>query len=163
MAAASHSPFVFRQHMSRLESLNDQFRRMPPVSAMALRATAWDGDVLQLHAPLDATVKDKGSAFGGSLAGAMTLAGWGLLTLKLAEAGLTAEVYIADSQLRYLKPLKEDLVAEARLDARSDWDNALRVFNERGRVRVAVVARIDSGDGAVAAELEGRFALIRTG
>jgi len=133
------------------------------VSAMALRATAWDGDVLQLQAPLAANVNDKGSAFGGSLAGAMTLAGWGLLTLKLAEAGLAAEVYIADSQLRYLRPLKDDLVAEGRLDARCDWPGTLRVFRDRGRARVSVVARIDAADGAVAAELEGRFALIRTG
>ena len=74
---------------------------------------------MQLHAPLDANVNDKGCAFGGSLAGVMTLAGWGLLTLKLEEAGLEGEVYVADSQLRYLKPLYADLQAEARLPEKS--------------------------------------------
>lgn len=148
--------------MSALESLNAQFRQMPPVSAMALHAVAWDGDVLRLQAPLAANVNDKGSAFGGSLAGAMTLAGWGLLTLKLEEAGLHAEVYVADSQLRYLTPLKADLVAEARLEPGTDWDGVLRAFRERGRARVTIAARIGAGDGAAAAELGGRFALIRS-
>jgi thioesterase domain-containing protein len=149
--------------MSSIDTLNAQFRQMPPVLAMALNAIAWDGDVLRLQAPLAANVNDKGSAFGGSLAGAMTLAGWGLLTLKLAEAGLAAEVYVADSQLRYLVPLKADLVAEARLEAGTDWDGVLRTFRDRGRARVSVIARVEAGNGATAAELGGRFALIRSG
>src|SRR5688572_33465248 len=92
-----------------LHELNAQYAAMPPVAAMRLRAVARDGDVLRLHAPLDANVNDKGCAFGGSMASAMTLAGWGLLTLRLAEAGIAAEVYVADSQLRYLRPLYADL------------------------------------------------------
>ena len=146
-----------------LHQLEAQFAAMPPVAAMRLRVLACDGDVLRVHAPLDANVNDKGCAFGGSMASAMTLAGWGLLTLRLAEADLAAEVYVADSQLRYLKPLYADLVAEAWLEPGTDWDAAMRSLIERGRARVTVLARVLDPEGHAVAEFGGRFAALRKG
>ena len=147
--------------MNPLESLNAHYQAMPPVAAMQIRATAFAGDALRLEAPLAANVNDKDCAFGGSLASIMTLAGWGLLTLRLAEAGLRAEVYVADSEVRYLRPLYTDLLAEARLEPGLDWDAFLRSFRERGRARAAVTAAVLGPDGAVAATLTGRFAALR--
>ena len=144
-----------------LAALNAHFAAMPPVAAMRLQAVALAGDRLRLHAPLAANVNDKGCAFGGSLAGAMTLAGWGLLTIRLAEAGETAEVYVADSRLRYLAPLYEDLVAEAWPAPDTDWDGVLRSLRERGRARVEMVAHVVDSTGRAVAAFEGRFAAIR--
>ena len=144
-----------------LHALNAQYAAMPPVAAMQLRAVACDGDVLRLEAPLAANVNDKGCAFGGSMASAMTLAGWGLLTTKLAEAGLVAEVYVADSQLKYLKPLYADLVAEAWLEPATDWGVVLRGLRDRGRARATVAARVVDPGGEVVAEFSGRYAALR--
>jgi thioesterase domain-containing protein len=145
-----------------LAALNAQYRAMPPVAAMRLQAVDGDDAMLRLVAPLAENVNDKGCAFGGSLASAMTLAGWGWLVLRLAEAGIEAEVYVADSQLRYVRPLYEDLVAEARLAPGVDWDAVLRGLRERGRARAEMFARVIAADGAEAATFAGRFALIRT-
>jgi thioesterase domain-containing protein len=147
--------------MPDLERLNAHYLAMPPVAAMRVRAVRLDGDCLHLHAPLDANVNDKACAFGGSLASVMTLAGWGLLTLKLEQAGLSGEVYVADSQLRYLKPLYADLQAEARLGPDVDWDEVLRAFRGRGRARAHIQALVRDPDGEPVAELAGRFALLR--
>ena len=144
-----------------LAALNTHFAAMPPVAAMHLRAVGIDGDRLRLHAPLAANVNDKGCAFGGSLAGAMTLAGWGLLTTRLAQAGIAAEVYVADSRLRYLAPLYEDLVAEAWPAPGTDWDGVSRSLRERGRARVEMVAHVVDSTGRAVAAFEGRFAAIR--
>ena len=144
-----------------LAALNTHFAAMPPVAAMHLRAVGIDGDRLRLHAPLAANVTDKGCAFGGSLAGAMTLAGWGLLTTRLAQAGIAAEVYVADSRLRYLAPLYEDLVAEAWPAPGTDWDGVSRSLRERGRARVEMVAHVVDSTGRAVAAFEGRFAAIR--
>lgn len=144
-----------------LDALNAHYDAMPPVAAMRIRAVAFDGERLQLHAPLAANVNDKDCAFGGSLASLMTLAGWGLLTLKLEQAGLKAEVYVADSQLRYLRPLYTDLHGDAALAPDVDWDAVLRAFRDRGRARASVMAWVHGPEGEVVAELEGRFALLR--
>lgn len=147
--------------MNGLDALNAHLAGMPPVAAMQVRAVAFDGQALQLQAPLAANVNDKGCAFGGSMSGLMTLAGWGLLTLKMESAGLPAEVYVADSHVRYLKPLYADLHGEARLEPDVDWDAFLRSFRERGRARAGVLATLRDPDGAVVAELSGRFAALR--
>lgn len=147
--------------MSLLDELNAHYDAMPPVAAMQVRAVHYDGEVLRLEAPLARNVNDKACAFGGSLVSLMTLAGWGLVTARLKEAGIAAEVYVADSQVRYLAPLYSDLVAEARLDAGTDWGDVLQAWRARGRARAAVQARVPGPDGAPVAELAARFAALR--
>ncbi|HMB57137.1 MAG TPA: YiiD C-terminal domain-containing protein [Arenimonas sp.] len=146
--------------MTELSALDRYFDAMPPAAAMRIRAERFDGDLLALHAPLTANLNDKGCAFGGSLASVMTLAGWGLLTLKLKRAGLDAEVYVADSQVRYLAPLYDDLRAEATLSDGGDWDAALHCFRSRGRARLALGALVRSADGRLVASLQARFAIM---
>ena len=141
--------------------LDAWFAAMPPVAAMGIRSAGHDGEVLRLVAPLDANVNDKACAFGGSLASIMTLAGWGLLTLRLGDAGIDSDVYVADSQVRYLRPLFTDLEAEARLADDVDWDGVLRAWRERGRARASIVSRVLGPDGAAVAELAARFAALR--
>lgn len=143
-----------------LAELAAHYDAMPPVRALEVRPRAWDGERLRVHAPLAANVNDKACAFGGSLAGVMTLAGWGLLTLKARAAGLVAEVYVADSQLRYLAPLYDDLEAEASLAPGQDWDAIEAQFRARGKARVEVEAVIRRPDGASASTLQARFALM---
>jgi thioesterase domain-containing protein len=146
---------------SSLDALNASFLAMPPVAAMGIRAIACDGEQLYLHAPLAANVNDKNCAFGGSLASVMTLAAWGLLTWRLAEADITAEVYVADSQLRYLAPLQEDLLGEAHFADGEDWGGFLRCFRDRGRGRIGLQAKIRDSHGRAVAEMNARFAALR--
>lgn len=143
-----------------LRALSDHLLGMPPVRAMGLRVLGFDGEILRLQAPLAPNVNDKGCAFGGSLAGLMTLAGWGLATLKLGEAGQRAEVYVADSHVRYLAPLHADLVAEAMLAPGESWDAFLSTFAARGRARITLQARIALPDGGDACTLQARFAAL---
>jgi thioesterase domain-containing protein len=114
-----------------------------------------------VHAPLDANVNDKQCAFGGSLASVMTLAAWGLLTWRLRREGLAAEVYVADSRVRYLAPLQDDLLGEAELEVGEDWASFLRCFRDRGRARIGLTACVRDGRGEVVAELNARFAALR--
>ena len=134
---------------------------MPPVSAMAIRAESFDGEELRLAAPRAATLTAKACAFGGSLASLMTLAGWGWLMLQTARAGRPSEVYVADSQIRYLAPLYGDLRGVARLAEDEDWTATLRCLGERGRARVAMRAEVLDSGGAAIATLAARFALKR--
>ncbi|MFY2763900.1 YiiD C-terminal domain-containing protein [Arenimonas sp. MALMAid1274] len=147
--------------MNPLDFLNAQYRSMPPVAAMQIQALSWDGDALRLRAPIAANVNDKHSAFGGSLASIMTLAAWGMLTLKLQQCGIQAQVYVADSHVRYLKPLYADLLAEARLEPEVDWDHVLHSYRDRGRARAAVVSAVLGPEGEPMATLTGRFAALR--
>ncbi|WP_448482247.1 YiiD C-terminal domain-containing protein [Pseudoxanthomonas mexicana] len=143
-----------------LQELREYCRGMPPVAAMQVEVEGMRGDALRLTAPLSANVNDKGNAFGGSLTSLMTVAGWGLVTLKLRLAGLKAEVYVADSQIRYLAPLYGDLVAEAVFAEGQAWDLFVDTLVQRGRVRIQVDARVLLPEGGLATTLSGRYVAI---
>lgn len=142
-----------------LDALRAQIMAMPPARAMQLRVAAGGGGRLRLEAPLAANVNDKGTAFGGSLASLMTLAAWGLTALRVELAGLPAEVYVADSRVRYLAPLRGDLVAEAWLEE-GDWDGFLDTLRRRGRARATLAAHVLLPGGGVAAASRSRYAAI---
>lgn len=143
-----------------LDAIAAHYRSMPPVAAMDVRILGYDGDALRLHAPLARHVNDKGCAFGGSLVSLMTLAGWGLVTLRLEQAGIAADVYVADSDVRYLAPLYADLQAEARLDADASWDGFIIALRERGRARALLRARVPLPEGGVATECAARYVAV---
>lgn len=132
-------------------------RAMPPVRALELELGDYDGLHLRLRAPLAPNVNDKGCAFGGSLASLLTLAAWGLASLKLGEAGLGAEVYVQDSTLRYLAPLQADLEATAWLDPAQGWDDFIAALRSRGKARARLLAEVAPPGGGVACSFEGRF------
>lgn len=143
-----------------LRAIAEHFRTMPPVAGMGITIHGFDGDALRLGAPLARHVNDKGSAFGGSLASLMTLAGWGLVTLQLHAAAIDAEVYVADSHVRYLKPLLADLDAEARLAPGGDWGAFMATLHRRGRARVELATRVALPCGGVATEGRARYVAI---
>ncbi|WP_367344718.1 YiiD C-terminal domain-containing protein [Stenotrophomonas bentonitica] len=147
----SESPAV---HLAALQQV---LERMPPVAAMQIQVAGYADGVLSLRAPLAANVNDKGNAFGGSLSSVMTLSGWALVTLRLRLAGFDADVYVADSHVRYLAPVYEDLQAQAQAADEADWAVFLATFAQRGKARIDVVARQPGEAGKPAAELSGRF------
>jgi len=147
---------------SALEALRVYTRELVPLAAMQVRVAQYDGSRLQMQAPLAVNMNDKRSAFGGSMTSLMTYAGWGLVTLQLHEAGLQADVFVADSAVRYRKPLYADLHAEAELAPEEAWQPFLATLAQRGRARIQLQARIVS-EGELMADLSGRYVAIAKG
>lgn len=152
------------EHDAALQRLHHHYQSMPPVAAMDVSIAGYDGRRLRLHAPLSTHVNDKGCAFGGSLASMMTLASWGLVSLHVEAAGLEADVFVADSQIRYLAPLFADLDVEAELAPDAGWPGFIATLRERGRARTSLVARARLPDGGIATEFTARYvAIARSG
>jgi thioesterase domain-containing protein len=131
---------------------------IPLARAMEVRVAEYDGNRLALAAPLAPNVNDKGCAFGGSLASLATLAGWGLICLKLGEAGIDADVYVQDSTIVYLAPVWDEIVAEAAAGPDESWERFLEAMRERGRARISVDAELAAAEGgSVPARASARF------
>jgi len=145
-----------------LAALRTRLQSIPQVRAMQVEVAGEHDGRLRLQAPLAPNVNDKGSAFGGSLVSLMTLAGWSLVTRRLAQAGLDAEVYVADSQVRYLAPLEDALEAEAWLED-GDWDIFIATFRQRRRARCRIAARVRLPGGGEATVFSGRFVALVPG
>lgn len=146
-----------------LRQLQAHLSAMPPVAAMGIRVARYADGALCLEAPLAANVNDKDNAFGGSLASLLTLAGWGWVSLQLQLAGLAADVYVADSQLRYLKPVYETLRADAAPAAAEERDAFIATLRQRGKARLGMAGQVRLASGEVAATFAGRFVAIAKG
>lgn len=142
-------------------SLTRRLHAILPANALGLHLIEQDTQHLVLGAPLALNLNDKGNAFGGSLASAMTLAGWALMTARLTDAGHAADVYVQTSQIRYLAPLYEDIRAEARLGPGQDWETVLAIFAARGKVRAWIEAEVREAGGRLCCCLEAAFVALR--
>ena len=147
-------------HHDPLTALASHFQAMPPVAALRPQILEWRDGLLRLRAPLEPNINDKGCAFGGSMVSLMTIAAWGLLTLELERAHTAADVYVADSQLRYLKPVFEAIVVEAVFDSDADRAGLTETLTRQGRVGARLRARTLLADGGVAATFSGRYVAI---
>lgn len=148
--------------VDQLHELNAAFSAMPPVSAMAIKAVRLNAGVLSVSAPLDKNVNDKACAFGGSLVSVMTMAAWGLVTELCRREKIQADVFIADSQVRFLAPVFGDLAAQASLHADSSWNVFLQTLRGKSRARAVVQASIKNEQGQTLCEMTARFAAIRS-
>jgi thioesterase domain-containing protein len=142
-----------------MDALRARLASIPLVREMRIEVLDEADGRLRLRAPLAPNVNDKGSAFGGSLASLMILAGWALATRRLESAGLEADVYVADSTLRYLAPLEDALLAEAWLEE-GDWKDFVATFRQRGRARCRIAACVRLPCGGEATTFSGRFAAL---
>jgi thioesterase domain-containing protein len=133
---------------------------IPLARAMSLRIAGYEGGVLRMTAPLAPNVNDKGCAFGGSLASLMTLAAWSTVFLRLGDAGKGAEIYVQDSELRYLAPVWDDIVVEARLQVEDGGDGLQASYASRGKARVTAEAHCRCADGSLATSMLARFVAI---
>lgn len=131
---------------------------IPLARAMDVAVADYDGTRLVLSAPLAPNVNDKGCAFGGSMMSLLTLAGWGLVTLKLGAAGIAADVFVQDSSISYLSPVWDEILAEAGAGPDESWDDFFVTLRGRGKARIAVEAEVAAAEGGlVAARFSARF------
>ena len=146
-----------------LAALAAHFAGMPPVAAMQPAIADWRDGVLRLQAPLPANVNDKGCAFGGSMVSLMTIGAWGLVFLELAQAGIEADIYVADSRVRYLKPVFEDIVVEAAFDDPIERATLVDTLRKQGRASIRLKSETLLAEGGVAASFVGRYVAIARG
>ena len=83
---------------------------------MGVEVCEYNEDILTLTAPLDKNINHQKSAFGGSVFALAALAGWGILQLKLHELHLNCNTVVGDAKVKFLKPIRENLVCRVKVD-----------------------------------------------
>lgn len=112
-----------------------------------------------LRAPLAPNANYKGTAFGGSLYSIAVLTGWAWVTCYLAARELGADTVIQDSTMRFLTPVKGELLASASAPSASQIDKFLKMLQRAGRGRIELRVDIQAGQ-TVAALFDGVFAAV---
>ena len=126
-----------------------------PFVSLGMTETGATPERVVLEIPLAGNRNDKGTLFGGSMFSAMLLAGWRLCLLNAERMGESGDTYVKDSAVRFLRPIRSDMRAVARL---------VRQPYETGRGNLAFDVEIDAVDGAgkVCGRAEAGFRMLRS-
>lgn len=138
------------------------YAQVPLAHAMQLRVEHCDAVRVVLTAPLAANANDKGTGFAGSLSSLLMLAGWCLATRMGEMGGARCEAAVYQSELNFLRPVRETLRAEAWIDELAVLDrfHAQVAAGRRGKLLIA--ARLGAAaDPAVV--FAGRYAVWQVG
>lgn len=149
--------------MSRLETLQALlYQEVPLTRQMEIKADEYDGKRLTLTAALQPNINIHGTAFGGSMYSLAAVTAWGLLRLKLEDAGLSADVMLGSATIDYLNPIREDLIAIAELDE-SLFKKFTNDIRQGKRAKIEINVTLDSTNLAVsqpAARYNGVYATV---
>ena len=136
-------------NQSLLEKLQQTLNREMPISiAMGIVARSWDGVRLSMQMPLEPNRNHQYSAFAGSLNALCTATGWGTVFLLLETHGMSGNIVIRRSSVRYHRPVRTPLFIASSLPISGQ---ALEYFYElqkfKGRTKVDVSVEITDEEG----------------
>ncbi|HUI61620.1 MAG TPA: YiiD C-terminal domain-containing protein [Steroidobacteraceae bacterium] len=146
------------------EAIRDMERylhgNIPLSAAMGVQVRVATAERVLLYAPLAPNINHHRTVFGGSGAAVATLAAWSLLHLRLAQAGLDAQLVIQRSSMEYERPIAGGFEAECRSAGDEDWRRFAVMLERRGRARMTLAARL-LHDSAPMASFMGDFVALR--
>ena len=137
--------------------LQERWEHQIPISdKMGIKINQYTGYQFECGAQLNPNLNPHNTMFAGSAFTLATLTGWGMTWLLMKERGLSGDIVLADSQIRYRHPVTQNPVASTSLDGISgDLD---RLASGR-KARIVIHVTIQSGDQA-AVEFIGTYMLI---
>jgi thioesterase domain-containing protein len=128
--------------------------QIPITRAMGLRVIANDERGFTVEAPVALNSNHLRTAFGGSINAVATLAAYGLLWLEMNDPAV--HVVVAESSVRFLRPVREKIRAICLRPLANDLEVFRIRFVEKGKARIALRVNVMEA-GQIAAEFEGVF------
>jgi thioesterase domain-containing protein len=128
--------------------------QIPITRAMGLRVVANDEHGFVVAAPVALNSNHLRTAFGGSINAVATLAAYGFLWLELNEAA--AHVVVAESSIRFLRPVRETIRAICLRPAAAELEAFRAQFSAKRKARIALRVNVIEA-GETAAEFQGSF------
>ena len=120
--------------------LEDFFRNeIPPALQMDFSVHSYAENQLTLAAPLKANINDKNTGFGGSIYSLAVLCGWGLISIKLKEANISADIVIHKGSFVYKKPITDDFFANCEINEKTCQEmNDLSISKQKVSLEISV-------------------------
>ena len=139
---------------SALRRAEEYFHQQIPITrAMGVRVVQSENE-FALEAPVTLNSNHLRTAFGGSINAVATLAAYGFLWLEMRDPRV--HVVVAQSSIRFLRPVREMIRAICQRPAAVEWAAFQSRFAEKGKARITLRVNVVEAD-QTAAEFEGIF------
>lgn len=140
--------------MTELDAEEYFHRQIPITRAMGVRVMDHNENEFVVEAPVALNSNHLGTGFGGSINAVATLAAYGFVWLGLRDRAV--HVVVAESSIRFLRPVRETIRAICPRPDREVW-KAFRVrLAEKGKARITLRVNIVE-EGQATAVFEGTF------
>jgi thioesterase domain-containing protein len=133
--------------------------KIPITQAMGFTVAASEDEKVALVVPIARNGNHQGSAFGGSIAAALTTAAWACVHIVAARLDPDAVVVVRDGTTHYEKPLREDFIAEAAYLSEDESRRIESRYARLGRAKIRHRGEIRLG-ADVAATFSGSFVIL---
>lgn len=141
------------------QEINDYLNHHVPLfRAMEARLDRCDVTGIGMRAPLAPNINDKGIAFGGSMAAIASLTGWALTFTTLREYNETAEIFITNSTLKFLRPVRGEIVTECLRPEATVIEHLIERYRQHGKARWAVEVTVRA-EGELAMTFNGEYGI----
>jgi len=149
-----HSPFLIHHSTHPMDedlllSLGTTLEReMPITRAMKVEMGSWDGKRLALKMPLEPNRNHQYSAFAGSLNTLCTVVGWGTVFMLLAQKGVSGNVVIRRSSIRYLRPVRTSkIIARGQSIDAEELAFFFDLLESKGKSKIDLAVEISDEQG----------------
>lgn len=115
---------------------------LPPARALEARVDLLSDDRIRLRAPLLSNCNHRGVGFGGSASALALLGAWAALQHALDLTFGDVEAVGGDASIRFLKPMRGDLIVEASPPA--GWETAARQARSDGKAEIRMSCLVTS-------------------
>jgi thioesterase domain-containing protein len=130
--------------------------QIPLVETMGVRIIHADENLVEISAPLEPNRNHLGTAFGGSSYSISVLACYTWLFNTMKNRNLNCHVVIKSGQIRYVRPVKDEIVSTCHSPGEVEFKRFLSVLERKKKSQIRLQSTISSNSNS-ACEFEGEF------
>lgn len=133
------------------------YTNIPISRALGVKVESIEERTLTLSAVFSKNINHKKTVFGGSLQSIATLSCWSWLYTRLRSS--RPEIVIVESSMQFPRPTTGDFFARAVAPETEIWERFVRVYEKKGKGKIALHAEIGDQSG-ITAHFSGVFAAL---
>ena len=134
--------------------------KIPISNAFGIKFREATPEIFKIFAPFANNATFKNTAFGGSLHAISTIACWSFLYVNLLQMNQEYDLVITHSQVDYLRPVTEDIVAFSYRPEERLCSSFEKILLAKGKARITIPSKIFQKD-EVAVNYQGTFVALK--
>lgn len=136
------------------------YKNIPLTKAMMMEIVQYDGESMQVKAPLSHNINDKGSVFGGSSSALMIITAWSLIKLNCNKYKIDADIVIHKNETHWQKALYQDLIIKASFKTSVDFSAIQALLHENRHKRISCIVELQDVDGNIFSTMQAKYVII---
>lgn len=135
-------------------------QEIPLTNDMGLELIKFNGLTLQVKAPLQNNINDKGSVFGGSSSALMIIAAWSLIKLNCQNNDIQADIVIHKNETTWKKAMYKDLIINAYFEKGYEFSEIKALLDSKRHMRMSCLVELVDTEDNIYSTMNAKYVII---